>query len=624
MTQGVLAGLCKTMAQEWESCTVKSIALSQEKPVEDIAQQISEEILYGGSDIEVLYDHKNIRKTPQSSPLNWSADSLSISREDIFLVTGGARGVTAQCIIELAKEAPCRFLLLGRSTLKDEKETLKLKTESELKRYFIGQKKHSIRDIEQMVKKTLRMREVQKTIETLKSLDCEVLYKNVDVTDMDSLVEAFLEGEDHWNAPITGIIHGAGVLHDRYLGEIPLESFKQVMDTKYKAALNLLDLTERSPLKYICFFSSVAGRWGNIGQSIYAMANEALNKLAYTQKRLRPDCVVKSINWGPWKGGMVDESLARHFEQRQTGLINLEEGARAFVSELRDRDSVETVIFQEPLGSFASEKLFKFKLEQEYSDRELSSTDHRIKDKKILPFGAFLDYSLTLGRSLQPEKSIIQLRHCYCYKGVSLETQDEEELFVDMYKKEHSRAFLLSIHSKYRKYYELELKKLTESSSFTLPSLRATEQKHSVETFPYEEEALFHGKDYQVLDSLLKIDESNWEAQADFSKTRITSKSILWDAGIQLAVLWLWEQYGLASLPTYIKNFQLIHWDFPKQVRIVLRGKMKNQSTGLLDLAFFSGNTLLASIEGLEMTKYFEKVDPVQKQISANEGRKSG
>ena len=33
----------------------------------------------------------------------------------MFLVSGGARGVTANCVIEMAKTFKCKFILLGRS-----------------------------------------------------------------------------------------------------------------------------------------------------------------------------------------------------------------------------------------------------------------------------------------------------------------------------------------------------------------------------------------------------------------------------------------------------------------------------------------------------------------------------
>ena len=72
------------------------------------------------------------------------------------------------------------------------------------------------------------------------------------------------------------------------------------------------------PLRFAAFFSSVAGRFGNRGQSDYAAANEALNKLAIWLDRRWPGRVVSMI-WGPWSGvGMVSD-LEGHLGRRGPG-----------------------------------------------------------------------------------------------------------------------------------------------------------------------------------------------------------------------------------------------------------------------------------------------------------------
>ena len=43
-----------------------------------------------------------------------------IGKDDVVVVSGGGRGVTASCVIEWAKDTSARFLLLGRSELVDE------------------------------------------------------------------------------------------------------------------------------------------------------------------------------------------------------------------------------------------------------------------------------------------------------------------------------------------------------------------------------------------------------------------------------------------------------------------------------------------------------------------------
>ncbi len=40
-----------------------------------------------------------------------------IRPSSVFLVSGGAKGITAKCTIRLAQKHPCKFILLGRSEL---------------------------------------------------------------------------------------------------------------------------------------------------------------------------------------------------------------------------------------------------------------------------------------------------------------------------------------------------------------------------------------------------------------------------------------------------------------------------------------------------------------------------
>ncbi|MGF7234008.1 MAG: KR domain-containing protein, partial [Frankia sp.] len=134
--------------------------------------------------------------------------------------------------------------------------------------------------------------------------------------------------------PITGVIHGAGVLADGYLADKTDEQFAAVFDTKVEGLRALLDATRDDPLSLVCVFSSVAGRFGNAGQSDYAMANEVIGHVAGTVARARPDCVVRSLAWGPWDGGMVSPELRDHFRRGGTELIPMDAGAQALVREV--------------------------------------------------------------------------------------------------------------------------------------------------------------------------------------------------------------------------------------------------------------------------------------------------
>ena len=153
---------------------------------------------------------------------------------------------------------------------------------------------------------------------------------------------------DQWRArygePV-GLIHGAGLIKDKLIRQKTIESFDRVLETKLYGALNLIRLVRQDTLKFTVLFSSIAGRFGNVGQSDYAAANEILNKLAHWLDR-RSAGRVLSVIWGPWSGvGMVSQ-LETHLGRRGLGMISPDEGPSLLVDELRygQKGDVEVIL----------------------------------------------------------------------------------------------------------------------------------------------------------------------------------------------------------------------------------------------------------------------------------------
>ena len=83
-------------------------------------------------------------------------------------------------------------------------------------------------------------REIRDTLADLRSLGATVEYKSVDVRDAERLACVL----DDWRArfgPIAGLIHGAGVIHDKLLHDKTPESFDRVLGTKVTARCIWLD-----------------------------------------------------------------------------------------------------------------------------------------------------------------------------------------------------------------------------------------------------------------------------------------------------------------------------------------------------------------------------------------------
>ncbi|KAG1647546.1 Orsellinic acid synthase ArmB [Nymphon striatum] len=252
--------------------------------------------------------------------------AMPLGATDVVVASGGARGVAAATMIELAAESGATFILLGRSELIDEADITKSAADDRaLKQVLLDAATQAGTPLTpnvlaKQVAAILANREINGTVAAIEKVGGHAHYVSVDVTDQAAIARV-----------LEAVRSKLGPNHRRraWCGSPGRQADHR---------------EDRRPL--LCLFSSVAARTGNNGQSDYAMANEILNKVAVAEAGRRgPGCVVKSLGWGPWDGGMVGPALRAHFEAMGVSLIPLDQGARMLVDEIASpqTDQVELV-----------------------------------------------------------------------------------------------------------------------------------------------------------------------------------------------------------------------------------------------------------------------------------------
>ena len=337
-----MGALVKTAALEWPGARVRAIDLERGgRSTGTLAEAIAEELGRGATEVEVGLHADGSRTTLKTEPAaSLPAGDEAVDSQSVLLVSGGARGVTAATVVELARRHQPRLVLVGRTVLEEEPDRYRQAADdAALKRVLLEQARAEGREVSPAeigarAAHLLAAREVRSTLEQLRRAGASVRYLNVDVRDEAALRQALADVRQQWG-PVTGLIHGAGVLADRAIADKTSEQFDRVFGTKVEGLRALLAVTADDPLRVICLFSSVAARLGNVGQCDYAMANEVLGRVAAAEARRRQGCVVRVIDWGPWEGGMVTPALSSFFRGRGVPLIPLETGARMLVEELR-------------------------------------------------------------------------------------------------------------------------------------------------------------------------------------------------------------------------------------------------------------------------------------------------
>jgi NAD(P)-dependent dehydrogenase (short-subunit alcohol dehydrogenase family) len=644
--QGGLAGLSKTAGYEWPEVACLALDMGEFGDPQESASTIVSEMFKTGPVERGLSKEHRIALKLIPGPLQTAEKRTLLDPDDVVIVSGGARGITAEVAAAVARAWTPVIILLGRSPVpEDESQRFEhLETESEIKRAIMagGSGNMTPKALEKEFRKVMADREIRDTLKRLTDLGAKIQYHRVDIRNRAQVSDVLAAVRNEFGK-ITAVIHGAGVLEDRLIGDKTALQFETVYGTKVMGLRCLLDATKGDPLKMLALFSSSTARFGRKGQIDYAAANEVLNKMAREEARKRPHCRTVAVNWGPWNGGMVTRALKPLFEEEGIDLIEKRAGADYFINEFgsSEKGPVEVVVMggpfkedtlpdkmpksglKEPLGPGAS----AFELDLTLDGYPILR-DHVMNGNAVLPAAVMIEWLAQGALRNSPEYRFVGFDDFRVFKGIVMENGDSRHIRITAAHVSGNNGTVSLL---------AEIRGVNGSPGGARPVLHASARVVLSNQMPVNgtgrisleglesyspgngniyNDILFHGKRLQNIlsaqwrgDDVIMVNLSPTASPAAWmhggTQDRWIADPGAIDGAFQAMILWSFQQCKMGSLPNKIGKYRQFKDRFPsKGVRAAVRVKEKSEHRAVADIEFtdkISGD-VVARMEDYECT----------------------
>jgi len=273
------AGLAKTLHLEAPAVatTVISLPMLDEMTtdqVNDTVARIVADVKATSGFSEVTYDAAGVRRIPvlralppQSAPVGPSP----LSSADVLLVTGGGKGITAECALSIGRETGAGIGLMGRSSPESDPE-------------------------------------LAANLDRMRAAGLNFRYVQADVTAPDEVKAAVNQIRTELG-PVTAVLHGAGRNVPQALTNLDEATFKRTLAPKIAGLEAVLAAVDPGNLRLLVTFASIIGRAGLRGEADYATANDWLTDLTHRVQEDYPDCRCLALEWSVWSGSGMGEKL---------------------------------------------------------------------------------------------------------------------------------------------------------------------------------------------------------------------------------------------------------------------------------------------------------------------------
>ncbi|MGZ4142704.1 MAG: SDR family NAD(P)-dependent oxidoreductase, partial [Actinomycetota bacterium] len=351
---GAVTGFVKAFGRELPAALVKAVDFGEDTSADGAAGRLLDETLKDPGAVEIGYRDGlrwgislDERPAPKPDP------SLPFGAGTVFAVTGAAGSIVSAIVSDLAAATGATFHLLDLAPEPNpaDPDLLRFTSDREgLKRDLFDRiKARGERATPAVVDRELanleRARAAVSSMEAIHAAGGTARYHEVNLLDADAVGRA-IEDIVAESGRIDVLIHAAGIEISHLIADKEPREFDLVFDVKADGLFNVMhSLGERNP-RAVVVFSSVAGRFGNAGQTDYSAANGLQCTVASSLRRTRTGTRGIAIDWTAWaKIGMATRgSIPKMMELAGIDMLEPEAGIPVVRRELLGGTDGEVVI----------------------------------------------------------------------------------------------------------------------------------------------------------------------------------------------------------------------------------------------------------------------------------------
>jgi 3-oxoacyl-(acyl-carrier-protein) synthase len=323
---GAVVGFAKALRRERPQALVKAVDFAAGPAAAEIAGVLVEETLRDPGAVEIgVRDGRRCAIALREQPPAGAGEGVALGPSTVAIVTGAAGSIVSAIVADLA--AACGggvFHLLDRVPEPDpadpEVALFAADREASKRRVFERLKAAGERATPAQVERELaaieRAAAAAAAIDAVRAAGGEAHWHAVDLTDAGGVAKA-IEAVRAVNGRVDLLVHAAGLERSRSLPDKPPEEFDRIFDVKCDGWFHLLHALGDTPLEAAIAFSSIAGRFGNAGQTDYSAANDFLCKAVSRLAADRPGLRALAIDWTAWAEiGMASRGSIPQLMQR--------------------------------------------------------------------------------------------------------------------------------------------------------------------------------------------------------------------------------------------------------------------------------------------------------------------